>query len=135
MSKMIKISLIICVFFGKCLYSNAENYELRSQNWKQMVEIRLMKLENEFNLQSKENERIKEENTFLRSQFQDSKDRETELLKLVSEMKSDIEKLEKSQNHPAKNHPKHLQMEMDATGINHTNAELVRRIGKLSIIT
>lgn len=58
-----------------------------------MVEIRLMKLENELTLQRKENEGIKEENVFLRNQFHGSKDRENELLKIVWEMKSNIEEL------------------------------------------
>lgn len=46
-----------------------------------MVEIRLMKLENELTLQSKENEKHKAENAFLRSQIQGSKDRENEYCK------------------------------------------------------
>lgn len=57
-----------------------------------------MKLENELTLQSKENERIKAENVFLRSQFQESKDRENELLKIVHEMKRNIEELIKSES-------------------------------------
>lgn len=65
-----------------------------------------MKLENELTLQSKENERIKAENVFLRSQFQESKDRENELLKIVHEMKRNIEELIKSQNRPDKKHKK-----------------------------
>lgn len=66
-----------------------------------------MKLENELTLQSMENEKVKAENAFLRSQFQESKDREDELLKILWEMKSYIEKLIRSQNHPAKNHKKY----------------------------
>lgn len=104
MSSLIGICLSVCVFYGNCLYSNAETVESTSRDWKQMVEIRLMKLENELTLQSKDNERIKAENIFLQSQFQESKDRENELLKIVWEMKSNIEELIKSQNHPAKNH-------------------------------
>lgn len=129
MSSLIGICLSVCVFYGNCLYSNAEPVESTSGDWKQLVEIRLMKLENELRLQSKENERIKAENDFLRSQFQESKDRENELLKIVWGLKSSIEK------HLAKNHPKNHQMEIGLSGISHKDAEPVKRIGKISSFT
>lgn len=128
MSSLIEICLSVCVFYGNCLYSNAETVELTSRDWKQMVEIRLMKLENELALQSKENKRIKAENVFLRSQFQESKDRENELLKIVHEMKRNIEELIKSQNHPDKKHKKYPQMETSAPSISHIDVEPVKRI-------
>lgn len=81
MSSLIGIYLCVCVFYRNCSYSNAESVESTSRDWKQMVEIRLMKLENELTLQSKENEKHKAENAFLRSQIQGSKDRENEYCK------------------------------------------------------
>lgn len=135
MSSLIEICLSVCVFYGNCLYSNAETVELTSRDWKQMVEIRLMKLENELTLQSKENERIKAENVFLRSQFQESKDRENELLKIVHEMKRNIEELIKSQNHPDKKHKKYPQMETSAPSISHIDVEPVKRIGRIRSLT
>lgn len=50
MSSLIGICLSVCVFYGNCLYSNAETVESTSRDWKQLVEIRLMKLENELRL-------------------------------------------------------------------------------------
>lgn len=91
MSSLIGICLSVCVFYGNCLCSNAETIESTSRDWKQMVEIRLMKLENELTLQRKEKERIKAENVFLRNQFHGSKDRENKLLKIVWEIISKIE--------------------------------------------
>lgn len=126
MSSLIEICLSVCVFYGNFLYSNAETVELTSRDWKQLVEIRLMKLENELKFQSKENERIKAENVFLRSQFQESKDRENELLKIVHEMKRNIKELIKSQNHPDKKYP---QLETSAPSISHIDVEPVKRIG------
>lgn len=91
MSSLIGICLSVCVFYGNCLCSNAETIESTSRDWKQMVEIRLMKLENELTLQRKEKERIKAETVFLRNQFHGSKDRENKLLKIVWKIISKIE--------------------------------------------
>lgn len=132
MSSLIGICLSVCVFYGNCLYSNAETVESTSRDWKQMVETRLMKLENELTLQRNENKRIKAENVLLRNQFQESKDRENELLKKVWEMKSNIEELIKSQNHQAKNYKKYPQIETGVTGTNHMDVEPVKRIGRIS---
>lgn len=135
MSSLFGICLSVCVFYGNSLYSNAETVESTSRDWKQMVETRLMKLENELTIQRKENKRIKAENVLLRNQFQESKDRENELLKKVWEMKSNIEELIKSQNHPAKNYKKYPQMETGVTGTNHMDVEPGKRIGRISSLT
>lgn len=79
--------------------------------------------------------KIKAENAFLQSQFQVSKDCENELLKIVWEMKSTIEELIKSQNRQAKNHQKYPQMEIGVSGINHRDAEPIKRIGRISSFT